>query len=375
MANNVSAFLETLVAASGDYNAAKVSQLSFLSGVYLDVKSEVGRAGKTIDVYFPDLGAFTDQQANPWTPESLNPNFVPVVFNQRPGKAIAIHDFEQWQTAVQIGEKFLDPAYKRGLEYFNAQIASLVNTTNFNAYTPVQCQTPQEISVRDASRAWNRLAGNKVPVSDPSMLSIFKHNDVHAAMVNDTQWNQESLVGITAAEKARQQADLGMSFKFQHKWDQQAPKTSVALTGTLAPTNGSATVAGTGTSYTTQVNVGDNIIFAGDNTETPYRVAAVGSNTSLTLTANYLGTTLASTTANTYSYTCLASHKYAMALAVRPLELVNNGQTHSRIIMLMGIPFRVQVSYEHMLSSWVMTIDAGCAVAMLRPEFGAIIKA
>lgn len=373
--NNVTAFLETLVASSGEYNAAKVSELSFLNGVYLDVKAEVARNGKTIQVYFPDLGPVTDQQANAWTPEDINPNYVNVVFNQRPGKAIKIHDFDQWQTSVEIADKFYDPMFKRSLEYFNNQIASLINTTNFNTYNTVVCSTPMEIGVRDAARAWNRLANNKVPVSDPNMLNLFKHNDVHSTMVADTQWNQESLVGVTAAEKARQAADLGASFKFRHRWDQQAPRKTVALTGTIAATNGSATLTGTSTSFSSQVNANDNIILAGDTTETPYRVLTVGSNTSITLTGNYTGATISGSAGTTYTYTCLAAHKYAIALAVRPLELVNNGQTQSRLVKMMGIPFRVQISYEHSLSAYLLTMDAGCAVAVLRPDFGAVVQA
>ena len=373
--NNVSAFLETLVAASGDYNAAKVSQLAFLDGVYLDVKAEVARAGKTIQVYFPDLGPMADQQANPWTPEDINPNYVNVVFNQRPGKAIKVHDFDQWQTSVAIIEKFFDPMYKRGLEYFNNQVAALINTTNFPTYTVVQSQRPGAIDVPAATRAWNRLAGNKVPVSDPAMLSVFKHNDVHSQMINDANWIQESLVGVNIAQSARVDATLGVAFKFTHRWDQQAPRTVKVLTGTHAATNASAAVVGTSTLYTTEVNVNDNIIFAGDATETPYRVLSITDNTHLTLTAVYAGATTSGAAATTYSYTCLAAHKYAIGLAVRPLELVNNGQTQSRIVMLKGIPFRVQISYEHGLSAYLVTIDAGCAVAVLRPDFGCIVKA
>src|SRR3954447_6627524 len=125
MSNTITAFLETLVAASGDYNAAKVGRLSFIDAVYKDVRPEVARAGKTIQVYFPDIGAFSDQQGNDWNPADINPTFVDIVFNQRPGQSILVRDFEQWQTAVDVMEKYLDPLYKRGQEYINAQLAAL----------------------------------------------------------------------------------------------------------------------------------------------------------------------------------------------------------------------------------------------------------
>lgn len=61
----------------------------------------------------------------------------------------------------------------------------------------------------------------------------------------------------------------------------------VALTGTIAVTNASATVTGTSTAFTTELNIGDTIILSG----VEYYVSAIASNTFLTLTATYSGTT------------------------------------------------------------------------------------
>jgi hypothetical protein len=68
-----------------------------------------------------------------------------------------------------------------------------------------------------------------------------------------------------------------------------------AIAGTVAVTNGSATVTGTGTAFLTALHVGAIIRFASQN-GTSYTVSAIASNTSLTLTANYTGTTSGSTT-------------------------------------------------------------------------------
>lgn len=70
------------------------------------------------------------------------------------------------------------------------------------------------------------------------------------------------------------------------------------LAGTVAVTNGSATVTGAGTSFTTALTAGQQIVFAADSTQTPYTVSAIASDTSLTLSANYAGATAASTTAS-----------------------------------------------------------------------------
>ena len=61
-----------------------------------------------------------------------------------------------------------------------------------------------------------------------------------------------------------------------------------ALTGTMTFTNGNATVSGSGTNYDPEVKVGDIIISAGG---VKHRVKAVASDTSLTLTETFSGST------------------------------------------------------------------------------------
>ena len=69
---------------------------------------------------------------------------------------------------------------------------------------------------------------------------------------------------------------------------------NVALTGTVAVTTGSATVTGTGTLFTTELRVGETIRIVAE----VFRVSAIASNTSLTLSSNYLGTTASGLTAH-----------------------------------------------------------------------------
>jgi hypothetical protein len=73
--------------------------------------------------------------------------------------------------------------------------------------------------------------------------------------------------------------------------DYNLPINSV-LTGTLTATNGSATVTGVGTLFTTQVEFGDLLTLSG----VQYKVQSIASNTSLTLVSNFAGTTSSSLT-------------------------------------------------------------------------------
>ena len=70
------------------------------------------------------------------------------------------------------------------------------------------------------------------------------------------------------------------------------------LAGTVALTNASATVTGTGTSFTTALTVGQQVVFAADTTQTPYTIIAIAGDTSLTLSSSYAGASTQSTTAS-----------------------------------------------------------------------------
>ena len=64
-------------------------------------------------------------------------------------------------------------------------------------------------------------------------------------------------------------------------------KDSKSVTGTIAVTNGSKAVVGTGTTFTTQLKSGNTLVIA--NVE--YRVESITDNTHLTLHVPYAGST------------------------------------------------------------------------------------
>ena len=389
MANTITGFLERLTAAAGDYNAAKVGTLSALDAVFLDVRPEVARMGQAIRVYFPDVAAFTDQAANDWTPEDLNPSYVDVPFGQRPGKAILVRDFEQFQTSTDIIEQFIDPNYKRAQEYANAAIFSLVNATNFSTYPAITSSKYAGLDINSARLAWNILKRNKVPLNGPQDASILYHTDVHANTLTDKDWFQESLVSATIAQGVREGGGLAggsgnVAFQFARRDDQQAVTTaaSPANGGTVTVSNGSTAVVGSSTKFLTDVSPaaaapnyqsgGQWLTFGADTTS--YCVASVTDDTHLTLSQAYAGTLTSGNAYTRTAYTGVAMHRYAIALAVRPLEIVNDGHVTSRLIMLKGLPMRLMLSYQHLKSGWLMTLDYGMVTKVIRPDFGVVLS-
>ena len=203
MANNFAAFFETLVAGADEYNKAKVGRTALLDAVYKDVKPEAARIGKTVDVYFPDVGPLQAINNGILTGTSVNPNYIPLVFQTRAGAALQFQDFEQWQTAVDLAQKFFDPLYKRAREYLNGQIAALITPANFNANAPIIGLNQGEVQVADQLNAWGTLADQKVPLEDRDKLRLMVHNQVYRQMLGDSAWVQESLVSARRSPSRR----------------------------------------------------------------------------------------------------------------------------------------------------------------------------
>ncbi len=459
MANNFAAFFETLVAGADEYNRAKVGRTALLDAVYKDIKPEAARIGKTVDVYFPDVGPLQAINNGQLVGASVNPNYIPLVFQTRAGAALQFQDFEQWQTAVDLAQKFFDPLYKRAKEFLNGQIAALITPANFNSNAPIIGATQGEVLVADQLNAWSTLADQKVPLEDTEKLRLMVHNSVYRKQLGDAAWVQESLVSAMIAEPARRRGDLGNAFNFQVIWDQQMPTASgLIIYGQVTVTNGSAVVTGLNTAFTQQLTAGSSyLVFGNDATKTQYKVTSISANDSLTLSSNYGGSTattsarailnlvgtvaisnagvitgtntffqttsplavgqwisiagdtnpgsqlyqvaaITSATAGTVvgtsagtgwptnsistgiatvqSYTNLALHEYAIALALRPIATPDEARNVVDVsyIDLQGIPLRVMVSYVHIYQALFVTVDFGYALGVIRPDFGVIIN-
>lgn len=115
-------------------------------------------------------------------------------------------------------------------------------------------------------------------------------NNQLTIILNDEQYDTTFSSGITGVGTwvAKYPGLLGNSLRVSVC--SSANAFSSTLTGTLAFSNNSTAVTGTGTSFTAQVTAGD-ILFAGPD-RTPVRVESVGNSTSLTLSSKYVGNTV-----------------------------------------------------------------------------------
>ena len=133
-------------------------------------------------------------------------------------------------------------------------------------------------------------------------------------------------------------------------------------------------IAGVTTTFLTTLSVGQWVVFSADSTGTAYQIAGITSNTAATVVG--AGATITSSTVTVKSYTNLALHEYAIALALRPIATPDEARNVVDVsyIDLQGIPLRVMVSYVHIYQALFVTVDFGYALGVIRPDFGVIIN-
>ncbi len=378
MANTVSGFYQTLVVAATSASQTLVGTTSLLDSVYRDFKPVAVSPGQTLNIPIP--ASVTNQVADigvgDFNVQDVTANTKSLVFNQHPGYAYVVRDFEQFNTPENIRGVFLDAAIKGMAEYVNAQIAALLTPTNFNVYAVINAITQGKLGVPDVTKAWGNLATGKVPVRDLGNFFLTMHSTPYAAMLSDDKWTANSQVGYQLAGGIRRAAMLGEQFGALSEYDQQMPaNVATVVTGTsVGVTNGSAAVTGVGTSFNTQLVPGGWLQFASDTTGTYYQILSIGSATALTLTANYAGTTNAATSASYTSFMNALFHRNAIALGLRLLPDPDPRIVDYTTVYYKGIPINVQFGFNQLKRGWVVTLDAGYALGVIRPDHCQLIR-
>jgi hypothetical protein len=71
----------------------------------------------------------------------------------------------------------------------------------------------------------------------------------------------------------------------------------------------------------------------------------------------------------TTTYTSAVFHRHAIAMGIRPLPIPDTPNVLANNIMLKDIiPVRVMVGYQQQYGGWMITVDAGYARAVIRPD-------
>ena len=137
-----------------------------------------------------------------------------------------------------------------------------------------------------------------------------------------------------------------------------------SLTGTVAVTNGSATVTGTGTAFATQLVAGDEILVNG----TVATVAQVVSATSLTITSPFIGTT-ATGAAATFDHSPKEGSMYTVtANGANSLTVNLNGDSLNSIASSVGNTSVTLIPYWTLATAFPSTNAGVSFVASTGPQ-------
>lgn len=161
--------------------------------------------------------------------------------------------------------------------------------------------TATTATVTEDPTAFNLTITNLVDDTVESFPNVSVNNALNnyiTNVVNDID-NGSQLVNVTVngtlTAAPTQSGVVGTAILAATAISKIAGSTSVA--GTVNVAYGSSAVAGTGTTFTTKLKIGQMVFFASDPTETLYTIASIASDTSLTLSSSFTGATTAGTTA------------------------------------------------------------------------------
>jgi hypothetical protein len=220
--NTTTGLFETLVAAAS--GAATHLQFSnaLLDCVFTGFDSGVREVGETLRVNIPKVneGDVVDIAAGPLQPSDTDHDTVDIKFDKHPSTSWVIKSWDKIRTPMDLQRLYLQPRLEGLVRKCNRYLAALVNTTNFDGYTLISGSGADVFAKADIAGAWKNLAGAGVPVDDQANLFLVTNTTAYGNMLGDSNFSQESIVGLTAAQIAQQRAKLLDQFGAQVRYDQ-----------------------------------------------------------------------------------------------------------------------------------------------------------
>jgi hypothetical protein len=301
VANSVSAFWQTLVAAATEASQLLAPNWRAIESIYMDYSPIPATIGQTLDIAIP--GDPTSSVSDIGVGDAILTDFaftnVPMTFNNHPEYGVIIRDFEQYNSPDSIRTRITDPALKGVKSYINKQVCALFTTGNF-AINPAIATTGHIITTTQALAGYAVLSDKFVPVQDnPQDMSLMTGSIPYAMFLGDANWTSAQIAGYRTTDVVRETGVMPVAYGFQLKLDQQCP------------------VSGTAPSRT---------------------------------------------------FTGALFHKWAVAMATRPIATPETTVVEVTTVDFAGVPLRVMLSYNHLKLGWIVTIDAGYALKVVRPE-------
>jgi hypothetical protein len=234
MANTISGFYQTVVAAATEASQLLAPTWKLHDSIFWDYRPEPATIGQTINVPIPTdpTSGVTDPGVGDVTVTDIAFSTQPIIFNKHPYYGYVIRDFEQFNSVPLLRRVFLDAALKGVKNNINAAIAALFVPANFTTNTAI-ATTAHVITVAQFLTGMAKLASQNVPVAaDPANMALVLHPDVYTAMLDAgssnagvSAWTQAQIAGSTTVEHVRARGEMPTAYGMTMKLDQQMPAT------------------------------------------------------------------------------------------------------------------------------------------------------
>ena len=225
-------FWQTLLAAKSELSRNLIGTTALMDVVFADVKPVESALGQTLDIPVPQsvLGSVVISGTNAADPtfNSYNVPIVPISLDTKLQVGHKLPSFDQYSSPVAIKDVLLEPAINAVAMAANAQIATLLNSTNFNVNQVVATTGSAVTPDQFVNGGFTPLLNQLVNVQDPNQMAFVQHPNVYAKQLRNPDWSQESLVGINVAQQAKVEGGIKVAYGAKQMVDQQMPASGAA---------------------------------------------------------------------------------------------------------------------------------------------------
>ena len=225
MANSTASLFQTVLAAANLATESLRYKNAFADAIYWDMKPVVATPFTVMNVIIPTVneGGVVDIQSGPLQPVDYSYNPASIPLNKNFSVSIVVKSWDQVRTPADLQRLFIQPNMEALLRKINRTIVGLFNAANFPAYALFTgtSTTASDFTRADIGVAWQNLVNAGVPVdTDPANVRMLVNPLSYSTMLSDSAFNQQFIVGETAAIQAQQKAVLQMLYGATVDYDQ-----------------------------------------------------------------------------------------------------------------------------------------------------------
>lgn len=233
MANDLSTLMNTVAARLGtEISALLRPQAAFLSAITVNpIPEETKALNDVVKINIVDTdGSVVDHVASALTVGNIDRTPTTIQLTKMPSRQIDLSSYEISRLPDSPG--LLDEVLKaeaiKFIKYFNADIAGLFTTSNFNTSgnTDRSGSTGADtVTYAQLTNLWTVLASRGIPVYDPGNVFAITHPVIYGQWLQDADFTKSSSIGDEYASQMRSQGQLFPINGMLPIWDTQAPTT------------------------------------------------------------------------------------------------------------------------------------------------------